>query len=610
MMLNELRFGPQVPECDRTHAEKHRLPGESFSDAQARVAHALKDDEAHFRELHDVFLNMRFAPGGRVQAAMGSGRNTTAYNCYVGGNIADSFVDDEGSIMDRAKEAAATMRMGGGLGNNFSTLRPSGALIKKLGSNSAGPLPFMHIFDRIGRATASSGHRRGAQMGVLNISHPDIEEFIEAKQPSKNLSKVWDLVIGLPNGPEKNQMMAGLQETLQLTGFNLSLGVTDDFMEAKYAGKPYKLHWGGKTYKEIDPQELWHKAMKATWDWGEPGVLFLDTMNRMNPLYYCELIVATNPCGEQPFPPNGACLLGSFNLTKYIYQDFSGKLSFDWEQFERDIPVVVRAMDNVVDRTNYPVAAQKIEAKNKRRMGLGVFGLANAGEALGFPYGSPEFIDFEAKILDTLRDHSFATGAKLAKEKGSFPLYDAEKYQKSEFFKTLSPWVQELIRQNGLRNSHYGSIAPTGTMAFTHDNASSGIEPVFSYTQERDILDATGKRTEIIQDYGVRMFGVKGKRCADVTIDEHLAVLATAAKRIDSAVSKTCNVSPKMPWDEFIKVYDRAWELGCKGITTFNPEGKRFGVLRSIDTEVTAANEDAPAPACTFDLASGRKSCE
>jgi ribonucleoside-diphosphate reductase alpha chain len=600
MYYSDHPVGPQVPSCERTHAEKHRLPGESFREAVNRQAAALKDNDQHFHEFREILLDQRFAGGGRIQASMGSGRNTTAYNCFVGGDIADSFVDDPGSIMQRASEAAATMRMGGGLGNNFSSLRPNKALIKKLGSHSAGPLPFIDIFNSIGVATSSSGHRRGAQMAVLNIDHPDIFDFIHAKQ---NKDK--------------------------FTGFNFSVGITDKFMEAKYANKPFALQFGGQVYREVDPHELWETLMRSTWDWGEPGALFLDTINRMNPLWYCETLLATNPCGEQPLPPFGACLLGSFNLVRYIYRDFGGAYAFDWAQLEKDIPHVVRAMDNVVDRSRYPLRQQELEAKNKRRMGLGVTGLANAGEALGFAYGNAEFITFEEKVLDTIRDWSYAASALLAREKGTFPLYVAKDYRQGKFFQTLSPWVQELIKQNGLRNSHLLSVAPTGTMSYTLDNVSSGIEPVFSYEQERDILDNHGKRTEIIQDYGVRVFGVTGKRCADVTIDEHLAVLAAASKRVDSAVSKTCNVSPTMPWNEFKSIYDKAYALGCKGITTFNPGGKRFGVLRSADKldqriELRGINQLVTSVpkndvlqtevlnelTCTFDFASGRKSCE
>lgn len=569
-------IGPQVPECERTHADKHRLPGESFREGINRIASSLKDDDEHFHQFRNILMDMRFAAGGRVQAAMGAGRNTTAYNCFVGDDIEDSFVDDEGSIMQRAAETAGTMRMGGGVGNNYSSLRPRGALIRKLGSTSSGPLPFMQIFNAVGLATSSSGHRRGAQMGVLDISHPDIVEFILAKQNKD-----------------------------AFTGFNFSMGVTDEFMEAKYAKKSFKLRFGGQTYREVDANELWEIAMRSTWDWGEPGVLFLDTINRMNNLWYCEVLRATNPCGEQPLPKNGACLLGSFNLTRYVFKDFAGKYEFDWELLIQDVYDVVRAMDNVIDRTTYPREAQRLEAKSKRRMGLGVFGLANALEALGFPYGSPSFVEFEARILDTIKDHAYAASAILAKEKGSFPLYDAEKYLKGEFIRTLSPWVQEMISQYGIRNSHLLSVAPTGTMAFTYDNVSSSIEPVFSYEQERDIMDQHGKRTEVIQDYGMRVFGVKGKRCLDVTIDEHLAVLSTAAKRVDSAVSKTCNVPGDMPWEDFKKVYDRAYELGCKGVTTFNPTGKRFAVLRSRDEE-----EPREVASCTVNSTTGRKSCE
>lgn len=567
--------GPQIAACDRVHAEKHRLPGESFAAATNRVAAALKDDDRHYHEFRDITGNMRFMPAGRIQAAMGASKQVTAYNCFVSGDIEDSFVDGPGSIMDRAKEAATTMRMGGGIGYNFSTLRPAGSPIKKLGSTSAGPVPFIRIFDAVGRATSSSGHRRGAELGTLNIHHPDIVEFILAKN---------------------NQD--------QLTGFNLSVGITDDFMEALYTQKPYALHWGGKTFAMVDPVELWETIMKSTWDWADPGILFLDTINRMNPLYYCETLSTTNPCGEQPLPPFGACLLGSFNLTKYMYRSLSGKWEFDYSQLIEDIPHVVRAMDNVVDRTIYPLVQHYHEARNKRRMGLGITGLANAAEALGFPYGSPEFLHFQTQVMSTIRDGAYSASALLAREKGSFPLYLAEKYQKGQFFQTLSEETQELIKRFGLRNSHLLSVAPTGTMSFTMDNVSSGIEPVFAYSQERDILDAHGRRTEIIEDYGKRVFGIEGKRTSDVTIDEHLNVLATATKHVDSAVSKTCNVSPNMPWEDFKQVYVRAHQMGCKGITTFNTGGKKFGILRSNDVE-----PEVEANACTWDPVSGQREC-
>ncbi|WP_174834279.1 adenosylcobalamin-dependent ribonucleoside-diphosphate reductase, partial [Staphylococcus aureus] len=447
-----------------------------------RIAAALKDDDQHFADFRDALLGMRFLPAGRIQSAMGSTRQVTPYNCYVSGTINDSFVDGEGSIMVRAAEAAATMRMGGGIGYDFSTLRPRGDLIRKLQSHSSGPISFMHIFDAICKCVASSGHRRGAQMGVMRVDHPDIEEFIHAKQPGKDVQPLWDLVAELPEGAQKQQLIMSLQQTLKLTGFNVSVAITDKFMECVASGEPFPLTFEGRTYREVDARALWDAIMRGTWDWAEPGVLFIDAINRMNNLWYCETIAATNPCGEQPLPPYGACLLGSFNLVKYIYKDGAGRFSFDWDQYREDIPQVVRAMDNVVDRAIYPLPQQKQEAKDKRRMGLGITGLANAAEALGHEYGSPAFLAFEAEVLDTLRDESYLASAHIAKVKGSFPKFDKDKYLQGQFIKTLREDVRDAIAKYGIRNSHLTSIAPTGTISLCADNVSSGIEPVFAYS--------------------------------------------------------------------------------------------------------------------------------
>lgn len=570
--------GPQLPFSDELHAGKYRSEGEGFREAMNRVANGLKDDDAHFHALRDVLLDMRFMPAGRIQSAIGSGKNTTPYNCYVSGTIADSYVDGEGSIMERATQAAATMRMGGGIGYDFSTLRPKGDLIVKLQSRSSGPISFMEIFDAVCRCTSSSGHRRGAQMGVMRIDHPDIFEFIHAKQ---------------------NEHF--------LRGFNISIAVTDEFMECKRDGKPFQLKWGGRVYREVDPNELWDAVMRSTWDWAEPGVLFIDTINRMNNLWYCEEIAATNPCGEQPLPPFGACLLGSFNLVRYLRRDMVG-WSFDWRQLAEDIPVVVRAMDNVVDRARYPLPQQEQEAKSKRRMGLGVTALANAGEALGHPYGSPGFLDFTRRVLTMVRDESYRASALLAHEKGSFPLFEAEQYLESAFVKTLPEDVREMIAELGIRNSHLTSIAPTGTISLCADNVSSGLEPVFSYGMERTVIDEGGPRKELIEDYGVRVLGVKGRRSAEVTVADHVAVLAVASELVDSAVSKTCNVDSRVSWDEFKRVYDQAWELGCKGITTYRADGKRGGVIVAKDDDTGKAQEEAAS--CSIDPETGRRSCE
>lgn len=597
--------GPQVPYSQELHSQKYRGPGESFRESQNRIAAALKDDAEHFADFRDCLLGQRFLPAGRIQSAMGSTRQTTPYNCYVSGTIEDSFVNGDGSIMERAAQAAATMRMGGGIGYDFSTLRPRGDLIRKLQSHSSGPVSFMHIFDAVCKCVASSGHRRGAQMGILRVDHPDIEEFIHAKQPGKDVQPLWDLVADMPDGAQKAQMVAALQSTLRLTGFNVSVAITDEFMECVASGRPFPLRFGSDTYREVDAQALWDAIMRGTWDWAEPGVLFIDAINRMNNLWYCETIAATNPCGEQPLPPFGACLLGSFNLAQYIYHDAHGR-AFDWDQFMADIPVVVRAMDNVVDRAIYPLPQQEQEARSKRRMGLGVTALANAAEALGYMYGSPAFLDFEARVLDTLRDESYRASALVAKDKGAFPLFDRDKYLAGNFVKTLREDVRELIGRYGIRNSHLTSIAPTGTISLCADNVSSGIEPVFAYAFDRTVIEATGPRTETVTDYGARVFGVKGKTCDQVTVEEHVAVLTTAAQRVDSAVSKTCNVPSDISWDDFVGVYRKAWEGGAKGATTFRLGGKRSGILVAKPDE----KAEPAGQTCEIDPATGRRSCE
>jgi len=605
--------GPQVPYSQELHAQKYRGSGESFREAMNRIAAALKDDDQHFADFRDALLGMRFLPAGRIQSAMGSTRQVTPYNCYVSGTINDSFVDGEGSIMIRAAEAAATMRMGGGIGYDFSTLRPRGDLIRKLQSHSSGPISFMHIFDAICKCVASSGHRRGAQMGVMRVDHPDIEEFIHAKQPGKDVQPLWDLVAELPEGAQKQQLVMSLQQTLKLTGFNVSVAITDKFMECVASGEPFPLTFEGRTYREVDARALWDAIMRGTWDWAEPGVLFIDAINRMNNLWYCETIAATNPCGEQPLPPYGACLLGSFNLVKYIFKDGAGRYAFDWDQYREDIPQVVRAMDNVVDRAIYPLPQQKQEAKDKRRMGLGITGLANAAEALGHEYGSPAFLAFEAEVLDTLRDESYLASAHIAKVKGSFPKFDKDKYLQGQFIKTLREDVRDAIAKYGIRNSHLTSIAPTGTISLCADNVSSGIEPVFAYSFDRTVIEFSGPRVETVEDYGARVFGVRGKACSRVTVQEHVAALTVAAQRVDSAVSKTCNVPSDISWEDFKNVYVSAWEGGAKGCTTFRLGGKRSGILVVKDDggepEADAPAEE-PASQCRIDPATGRRECE
>jgi len=575
-------YGPVTPACDAIHGSRYRMPSEDFRSAMTRIASALCDDQTHFKAFRDILLGMRFMPAGRIQSAMGSTKIVTAYNCFVSGTIEDSYTDGAGSIMARATQAATTMRLGGGIGYDFSPLRPRGELIRKLQSLSSGSVSFMHIYDAIGNTTAASGHRRGAQMGVLRVDHPDIEEFIRAKQNSN-----------------------------RLTSFNISVAVTDEFMTAVANDTEFSLRWGGKEYRKIYARVLWDAIMRSTYDWSEPGVLFIDRINSQNNLAYCEKIYATNPCGEQPLPPHGACLLGSFNLVKYLSRSFTTKWKFNFSQFAADIPHVVRAMDNVIDKARYPLYEQEKEAYSKRRMGLGVTGLANAVEAIGHPYGSESFLDYTGAILTALRDVSYRTSARLAKEKAPFPMYRPDPYLSAPFIRDLPDEIRELIATNGIRNSHLLSIAPTGTISFAADNISSGIEPVYAYNQTRIINSPEGPTGVEVEDYGSRFLGCKGKVMSEVTAQEHLAVLETASRFVDSAVSKTCNLPQSIEWEQFKELYIQAWKNGCKGCTTYREGGYRAGVISKAKDEEdeTVTKVAGNGYICTIDPLTGARDC-
>lgn len=564
-------IGPQTKAADQLHAMKYRGEGEDFREAMNRVAFALKDSDQHYHHLRDMLLAQRFVPAGRVQSAMGSTKNVTAFNCAVSQTIQDSYVDGPGSIMDRAKEAAATMRMGCGIGYDFSTIRPRGELIKKLQSQASGPVSFMRIFDAICLATSSSGHRRGAQMGVLRVDHPSIEEFIRAKQ-----------------------------NTNQLTGFNISVAITDEFMEAALNNREFDLRWNGKVYQTIDAAVLWESIMRSTWDWGEPGVIFIDQVNRMNNLWYCEVIAASNPCAEQMLPPGGMCNLASFNLTKYLKLQDS-KYHLDFDLLKSDIPWAVRAMDNVTDRTRYPLSEQKAEAVTKRRIGFGIMGLANSLEAMGLPYASPQFLDATDQILTLIRDETYLASIELAKEKGPFPHFDADRYLQGQFIKGLPDQIKDQISKFGIRNSHLGSIAPTGTISQTCDNVSSGIEPVWAYETVRAINTPEGQINVSVKDYGTEFLQTRGRLARDVTPLEHVDVVVTAQQRIDSAISKTVNVPNTISWEQFKDVYRHAWEGKAKACATFTDGGQRTGLLKTAETESLA---------CFIDPVTGERNCE
>jgi len=571
--------GPTIPVAIWADEQKYRQEGESYGQKVARVAEALSDGEEHFLKFKDILKDQRFLPGGRVQAAAGSYRRVTAFNCFVMRDVPDSM---EG-IMDVAKEAAITMQLGGGVGYDFSHIRPRGSRINSIGSKASGPVSFMGIMDALCKTIASAGHRRGAQMGCLRVDHPDIMEFIAAKANHD-----------------------------QLTQFNISVLVTDAFMEAVKSDSEFELVFEGRVFDTIRARSLWDTILRNTWDWAEPGVIFIDRVNQMNNLWYCENISATNPCGEQPLPEYGACLLGSFNLTKYVKP-----MEFNWDQLKNDIPHVVRAMDNVIDETTYPLEEQEKEAKNKRRMGLGVTGLGNTLGALGISYGSEDAKQFTNDVLKLITNCCYMSSASLAAEKGPFPFFIKDKYLEGKFIKKLDPEVQDAIARLGIRNSHLTSIAPTGTISLTANNVSSGIEPVFSLSYDRTIQTFDGPAVEKVEDYAYREWGIECDTADSISVEDHVSMLTTAQQWIDSACSKTCNVGDDVTWDEFKSVYMQAYEGGAKGCTTFRASGKRFGILNASAVEDVVEEPAAPSDetviegqACYLDPMTGIRTCD
>jgi len=579
-------FGPTLAISEEIHATKYRQDGETFKQAMSRIAQTLPGTQEEFYDVRQMLLEQRFLPAGRVQSAIGSTRRVTPYNCFVSVTIEDSMA----SIMNAVAYAAETMRRGGGIGYDFSRIRPSGNRIKTLDSPASGPTSFMGIFDALCKTISSAGHRRGAQMAVLRVDHPDIEQFVHCKT-----------------------------DDTTLTQFNISVGVTDDFMHAVREDLDFNLEFNGEVYKKVKARALWDQIMRNTWDWAEPGVLFIDRINHKNNLWYCERIEATNPCAEQPLPPHGACLLGSLNLVKYVEERDDGVRGINITLLTQDTMRAVRMLDNVIDVAEYPLLEQRESAMNKRRMGIGLTGVANAIEALGFPYGSDGFMEVLREVMTVVRDSAYTESIELAKEKGSFPLLDKEKFLQSGFAKTLPEYIREGIREHGIRNSHLLSIAPTGTISLSADNVSSGIEPVFSYGYDRTIQTPSGPKVERVDDYGYRVFGVKGRTANEVSVQEHVEVLNLASFYVDSACSKTCNVGDNVTFDKFKEVYMLAYDGGASGCTTFRAAGKRYGILNaSKDEEVV---EDKPeskedyidenmGAACFFDPETGRKTCE
>src|SRR5437868_5585471 len=444
----------------------------TIEDSWRRIAHACaapeKDPDFWAERFYAAMEDFRFLPAGRVIAGAGAERQVTLFNCFVMGEIPD----DMGGIFAHLREAALTMQQGGGIGYDFSTLRPRGAYVKGVGADASGPLSFMDVWDAMCRTIMSAGYRRGAMMATLRCDHPDIEAFIEAKR-----------------------------EPGRLRMFNLSVLVTDAFMQAVEEDAPWELSFGGpgetKTVSKVLPaRELWDKIMRATYAYAEPGVIFIDRINRRNNLWYCEEIHATNPCGEQPLPPYGACLLGSLNLARFVAEPFTPQARLDTDALARLVPDVVRMMDNIIDISRFPLEEQKAEAQQKRRIGLGVTGLADALILCGLRYGSPEAVAATEDWLGTIKRAAYLASTELATEKGAFPLFDRDKYLAGETVAGLDAEIRDAIAKKGIRNALLTSVAPTGTISLFADNVSSGLEPVFSFRYTRNVLMPDGSRRE------------------------------------------------------------------------------------------------------------------
>jgi ribonucleoside-diphosphate reductase alpha chain len=552
---------------DKTIEDSWRRVADALAEAEAPESRAAWSDQ-----FYEALSDFKFLPAGRILAGAGAKRSVTLFNCFVMGTVPD----DMGGIFTHLREAALTMQQGGGIGYDFSTLRPKGAPVKGVGADASGPLSFMDVWDAMCRTIMSAGHRRGAMMATLRCDHPDIEAFIDAKQ------------------------VAG-----RLRMFNLSVLVSDAFMAAVKNDEPWELKFKETTYRVVQARELWERIMRATYAYAEPGVIFIDRINKKNNLHYCETISATNPCGEQPLPPYGACLLGSVNLTTLISDPFTPDAKLDMVALDRLVRMSIRMMDNTIDVSNFPLEQQLGEAKAKRRIGLGVTGLADALIMCEARYGAPKAIKLTETWMAAIARSAYLASTELAREKGAFPLFDREKFLASETVKTLDRDVQDAIAQHGIRNALLTSIAPTGTISLFADNVSSGLEPVFSFKYTRHVLMPDGTRqAEEVTDYAYRLFHrLRGEDAVlpDYFVDaqslnphDHVVMQATVQKYIDSSISKTINCPVDLNFEEFKSVYLEAYELGCKGCTTYRPNDVTGSVLEVKPKEAPKSQVELP----------------
>lgn len=521
---------------------------------------------------YEILEDFKFLPAGRITAGAGTGRNVTLFNCYVMGLIPDSMV----GIFDMLKEAALTMQQGGGIGYDFSTIRPKGANVKGVDADASGPLSFMDLWDTMCKTIMSAGSRRGAMMATMRCDHPDLMDFITAKKD--------------PN---------------RLRMFNMSVQVTDKFMEAVQSNDSWNLVWDGEVYDTVMAADVWEAIMESTYAQAEPGVLFVDTINKANNLNYMETITATNPCGEQPLPPYGACLLGSINLVKMVEDAFTDYSTVDTALLQRTVATAVRMLDAVIDISNFPLPEQEVEAKAKRRMGLGVTGLADMLFMLNIRYGSDEAVRTTEWIMKLIAEAAYEESIQLARELGPCPATETMEqrlgFVSSDFMQNFSSKIRDDVMQYGIRNALLLSIAPTGTISLYAGNVSSGIEPIFAPSYTRTVRNEDeSRRDEFVEDYAVKLYREYREdqgwdkepnpeflvTAQTLTPEDHLRMQAAAQKWVDSSISKTINCPEDISYDDFKEIYMDAWKSGCKGCTTYRPNDITGSVL-SITPEPT-----------------------